>query len=207
MHPNPNFRKAPDKINLGFARDRGFGILSVNGDDGPLVSHVPFVLSKDGKTADLHLLRSNPITRILDKPTPAIIAVSGPDSYISPDWYDTEDQVPTWNYVAVHLRGNLTKLPDNALRESIDSLAAEFETRLLPKPVWSNAKMPPEALGKMMRMIVPFRFDLKSVDGTWKLGQNKPDDVRQSGAKQVMAYGIGQETALLSALMQAPVCK
>ena len=204
MHPNPDFRKATDETNIGFARDRGFGILSVNADIGPLISHVPFVLSKDGKTADMHLLRSNPITRILDQPTQAVIAVSGPDSYISPDWYDADDQVPTWNYVAVHLRGTLTKLPDDKLRASIDGLAAEFEQRLLPKPIWSNDKMPADTLTKMMRMIVPFRFDVKTVDGTWKLSQNKPDEARISAAKQVQAYDIGQETALLAALMQAP---
>lgn len=205
MHPNPVFRKTPDKVNLGFARDRGFGVLSVNGEAGPLTAHIPFALSDDGKTADLHLLRSNPITRALGQPARAVIAVSGPDSYISPDWYGVDDQVPTWNYVAVHLRGTLTQLPADALRASIDTLAAQFEDRLLPKAPWTNDKMPPETLAKMMRMIVPFRFDVESVDGTWKLGQNKPDATRQSAAKHVQGYGIGQETALLAALMKAPV--
>ncbi len=204
MHPNPVFRKTPDEVNLGFARDRGFGTLSVNGEAGPLVSHIPFALSDDGKTADLHLLRSNPITRALGQPLPAVLAVSGPDSYISPDWYGVDDLVPTWNYVAVHLRGTLTQLPADALRTSIDTLAAQFEDRLLPKAPWTNDKMPPEALAKMMRMIVPFRFDVESVDGTWKLGQNKPDGARTSAAKHAQAYGIGQETALLAALMKAP---
>ncbi len=204
MHPNPAFRKHPDEVNLGFARDRGFGTLSVNGEDGPLIAHIPFVLSEDGKTADLHLVRSNPITRALGQPERAVLAVSGPDSYISPDWYGVDDQVPTWNYIAVHLRGTLTQLPAEALRASIDTLAAQFEARLAPKPAWTNDKMPPEALAKMMRMIVPFRFDVETVDGTWKLGQNKPDAARGSAAKHVQAYGIGQETALLAALMKAP---
>lgn len=204
MHPNPAFRNSPDDINLGFARERGFGTLSVNGDDGPLVAHIPFALADDGKTADLHLLRSNPITRALGQPAKAVLAVSGPDSYISPDWYDVDDQVPTWNYVAVHLRGTLTQLPAETLRASLDTLAAEFEDRLVPKPAWTNDKMPPEALDKMMRMIVPFRFDVESVDGTWKLGQNKPDTARMAAANHVQAYGIGQETALLAALMKAP---
>lgn len=205
MHPNPAFRTSPDETNIGFARERGFGVLSVNGEDGPLMAHVPFVLSEDGKSADLHLVRSNPIARTLAAPTHAIIAVSGPDSYISPDWYGIEGQVPTWNYVAVHLRGTLTQLPAEALRASIDTLAARFEAQLAPKPAWTNDKMPPEALARMMRMIVPFRFDVKSVDGTWKLAQNKPDDARISAAKHVQGYGIGQETALLAALMKAPV--
>ena len=204
MHPNPVFRKTSDEVNLGFARDRGFGMLSVNGEGGPLISHIPFALSDDGKTADLHLLRSNPITRALGQPLPAVLAVSGPDSYISPDWYGVDDQVPTWNYVAVHLRGTLTQLPADALHVSIDTLAAQFEDRLLPKAPWTNDKMPPDALAKMMRMIVPFRFDVELVDGTWKIGQNKPDAARASAAKHVQGYGIGQETALLAALMKAP---
>jgi transcriptional regulator len=179
-------------------------MLSVNGEAGPLVSHIPFALSDDGKSADLHLVRSNPIARACTGSMPAVIAVSGPDSYISPDWYGVDDLVPTWNYVAVHLRGTLTQLPADALRASIDTLAAQFEDRLLPKAPWTNDKMPPEALAKMMRMIVPFRFNVESVDGTWKLGQNKPDAARQSAAKHVQGYGIGQETTLLAALMKAP---
>lgn len=205
MHPNPVFHKTAAQTNLDFARERGFGILSVNGDDAPLIAHIPFALSEDGKSADLHLVRSNPIARTCASSIPAVIAVSGPDSYISPDWYGEGDLVPTWNYTAIHLRGTLTQLPADALRASIDTLAAQFEDRLLPKTPWTNDKMPPETLAKMMRMIVPFRFDVESVDGTWKLGQNKPDATRQSAAKHVQGYGIGQETALLAALMKAPV--
>jgi len=204
MHPNPAFRKTPAQTNLDFARERGFGILSINGDPAPLIAHIPFALSEDGKTADLHLVRSNPITRACTGTMPAVIAVSGPDSYISPDWYGVDDQVPTWNYTAIHLRGTLTQLPPEDLRASIDTLAARFENRLLPKSPWSNAKMPPEALAKMMRMITPFRFNIETVDGTWKLGQNKPESARLSAAQNVQAYGIGSEIALLAALMMAP---
>jgi len=55
MHPNPAFRQSPADANLGFARDRGFGILSVNGQDGPLAAHVPFLLLGCVPTG-LHLL-------------------------------------------------------------------------------------------------------------------------------------------------------
>ncbi|AXX96652.1 FMN-binding negative transcriptional regulator [Profundibacter amoris] len=204
MHPNPAFCKTPAQTNLDFARERGFGILSINGDPAPLIAHIPFALSDDGKTADLHLVRSNPIAHACTGTMNAVIAVSGPDSYISPDWYGADDLVPTWNYTAIHLRGTLTRLLPEDLRASLDTLAAQFENRLLPKPPWSNAKMPPEALAKMMRMITPFRFDIETVDGTWKLGQNKPESARLSAAQNVQAYGIGSETALLAALMMAP---
>jgi len=204
MHPNSAFRKPAAQTNLDFARERGFGVLSINGDAGPLIAHIPFALADDGKTAELHLLHSNPITRACARNQTAVIAVSGPDSYVSPDWYELDHQVPTWNYIAIHLRGTLIRLPPEDLRANLDALTAQFENRLLPKPPWSNTKMPPEALAKMMRMITPFRLMIETVEGTWKLGQNKPPPARQSAAQNVRAYGIGSEAALVAALMMAP---
>lgn len=202
MHPNPAFRREDETRNLGFARERGFGVLAVTVEGAPLMSHVPFLLNEAGTEADLHLVRSNPIARACTAALPARIAVSGPDSYISPDWYEVEDQVPTWNYVAVHLTGVLKPLPQAALWDLLDRETAFFEQRLLPKPPWRSEKMSPGVMDKMLRMIQPFRLEIAQTDGTWKLGQNKPETVRQRAAAGVEAYGQGQELALLAALMR-----
>lgn len=168
-----------------------------------MLAHVPFLLSPEGKVAELHLVRSNPIVRaLLDTPLAARIAVSGPDSYISPDWYGVADQVPTWNYVAVHLTGTLELRPQEELRALLDRQSAGYEDRLLPKTPWTTAKMTPEVLDRMMRMIVPCRMRISDVDGTWKLSQNKPDRAREAAARQVSGYGFGNETDVLAALMQ-----
>ncbi|MEM6340865.1 MAG: FMN-binding negative transcriptional regulator [Pseudomonadota bacterium] len=191
MHPNPAFRTAETAQNLAFARNRAFGVLAVNGAEAaPLISHVPFLLDDDGRTADLHLVRSNPIAR-LKAEVPAVIAIAGPDSYVSPDWYAVPDQVPTWNYVAVHLRGILQPLAADAMHDMLDRQSAFFENRLLPKTPWKTDKMTPAVLEKMMRQILPFRLRIDAVEGTWKLNQNKPDDVRLRAADAVEAGGIG----------------
>lgn len=201
MHPNPAFRQESRDRNLAFARARGFGILSVNGPDGPLAAHVPFLLNDDASVADLHLARSNPIARA-GLPAPALLAVSGPDAYISPDWYgphsEVPDQVPTWNYVAVHLRGVLEPLPDDALRPHVDALSAEHENRIADKRPWTSAKMTEGAMPRMMRMILPFRFQISSVEGTWKLSQNKAADIRARAAQAlVLGNADAQEIAAL----------
>ncbi|WP_166417855.1 FMN-binding negative transcriptional regulator [Cochlodiniinecator piscidefendens] len=201
MHPNPAFRQTPVEDNIAFARERAFGILSVNDDNGPLLSHVPFLMSDDAKSARLHLVRSNPIARLGSDPVKAVIAISGPDSYISPDWYEVQDQVPTWNYVAVHLRGTLHQRPPEELKSLLDDLSQEFETRISHKSPWTSDKMSEGVMDKMMRQLVPFRFEIGQIEGTWKLGQNKPGDARPNAAKQAAAYGIGQEPRLLAALM------
>jgi transcriptional regulator len=133
MHPNPAFRGDPAETNLAFARTRGFGTLCLNGPEGPMLSHVPFVLNADGTEAEMHLVRSNPIARAVTGPTRAVLAVTGPDGYVSPDWYDAPDQVPTWNYVAVHLRGPLSPpIPRTSAPISTPS-PPHFENRL-PRP-------------------------------------------------------------------------
>ena len=202
MHPNPAFRETAPDANAAFARARGFGILAVNGADGPLAAHVPFLLSADAAMADLHLARSNPIARA-DLPAPALIAVSGPDGYISPDWYGLVDQVPTWNYVAVHLRGTLVRLPDEALRDHADALSARFEADLGPKPPWRSSKMADGVMERMMRMIVPFRLTLTGIDGTWKLNQNKPAAAREAAAGALAATAGEAPAATLARLMRA----
>lgn len=202
MHPNPAFRKAPVDRNLAFARERGFGILTINGGSGPLAAHVPFVLAADGKSAELHLVRSNPVARALASPQPAFLAVSGPDAYVSPDWYGIDDQVPTWNYVAIHLRGQLQLLPEAALRDHLDRLSAEFENRLLPKPPWLTTKMPEEIMARFMRAIVPARLTVEDVQGTWKLNQNKPDEVRLRAADHLASSPVGMDTTKLSLEMR-----
>ena len=80
-----------------------------NGEaDAPLLSHLPFIVAEDGAAVHAHLVRANPIARLLAAgERPAVLAVSGPDGYVSPDWYGAEpDQVPTWNYVGGALEGD-----------------------------------------------------------------------------------------------------
>ena len=202
MHPNPAFRQTPDPRNLAFARERGFGTLALNANGGPLLSHVPFLLSEDGTVAELHMVRSNPILRLLDKPHEAVISIWGPDSYVSPDWYRGENQVPTWNYVAVHLRGLLHRLPQEDLEPMLARLSAYFEAKMAPKTPWTMDKMDDDALQRMLRMIVPCRFEVSSSEGTWKLGQNKPEAARLNAAEQLGQNGIGMEIAHLAELMR-----
>lgn len=204
MHPNPVFRTASETKNLGFARERGFGTLTVSAATGPLLSHIPFLLEEAGASAELHLLRSNPIARTaVSGPVQAAIAVTGPDSYISPDWYGANDQVPTWNYVAVHLHGTLHALPIGEMHAVLDRLSDHFEARLEPKRPWTTDKMSSGVLERMMRAILPFRFEVEDVQGTWKLNQNKSPEARERAADHVAAYGIGSEVQLLSGLMHA----
>ncbi|MBL4812991.1 MAG: FMN-binding negative transcriptional regulator [Rhodobacteraceae bacterium] len=188
MHPNQVFHTADAAQNLGFARETGFGMLCTNGPTAPLTAHVPFILSDDGSTAELHLVRSNDIARAAKKPIAAQLLVTGPQSYISPDWYEAADHVPTWNYVAVRLTGMLHLRPATEMADLLARQSAVFEARLAPKSPWTADKMTDGIAEKLMHQIVPMRFVITAVDGTWKLGQNKPDQARAAAARHVAPH-------------------
>ena len=202
MHPNPVYRSDDREKAMDLVRARGFGVLTAVGKDGVMASHIPYVV--EGDRIDAHLVRSNPIARVLRTgSSEALLIVSGPDGYISPDWYWIEDQVPTWNYVAVHLRGTLALREDAALRPHLERLSAHNEEQLRPKKPWTLDKNTPETLDKMFRQIVPVQFEIASVEATWKLNQNKPESARQSAAQGVEGSPIGYENAALAALMRS----
>ena len=205
MHPNAAFRQEPDAIQLTMARWRGFGMLVVpGGSDLPMISHVPFLLSDDGAELELHLVRSNPIFAWATSEVPAMMVVSGPDGYVSPDWYEDSEhkQVPTWNYVAVHLKGRLAAQPEVTLRDHLDRLSQSFEERLAPKPVWHSTKMPKGVMERMMRTIGVFRLRIDEIEGTWKLNQNKTEDQRNAASDQMKHSPVGHETRELANMMR-----
>jgi transcriptional regulator len=204
MHPNPAFRENDQARALVTARERGFGVLTVPGPAGSsgavLASHVPFVL--EATTVAAHLSRAGDVARHLRRgPAEALLIVSGPDAYVSPDWYGMDDQVPTWNYVAVHLRGTVRLLPDEALRPHLERLAAAHEARLAKRP-WTMEKMTPGLAERMMRQIVPIEMTVATVEATFKLNQNKADAARLAAAEAVEGAGYGHEPAALAALMR-----
>jgi transcriptional regulator len=202
MHPNPAYRQQPEARALDFARERGFGTVTVAGPAGVLAAHVPFVMA-DGVLA-AHMVRSNPLARHLTGgPAAALMIVSGPDGYISPDWYGEDDRVPAWNYVAVHLRGELCLIDENRLLADLDRLSKNFEARLAPKPIWKTGKMTPDVLARLLRQIVPVEMTIETIDSTFKLNQNGADSSRLGAAAGLAAGGTpGMETAALAALMR-----
>lgn len=204
MHPNPVYRHANADQNLEFARAQSFGILAISTEGAPLISHIPFRISDDSDWVEFHLVRSNPIAQALKQPRSAKMIVQGPHSYISPDWYGVEDQVPTWNYVAVHLSGQAELLEEKRLHGILHDLSEHFESRLLPKPIWRSDKMTDGVMERMMRQIVPARMRITQIEGTWKLNQNKTDEVRLSAADNVADHGMGSEVDILAHMMREP---
>ena len=203
MHPNRVFHVTERARNVAFLRERSFGTLAINGPSGPLTAHIPFLVSQDGTRVEMHLVRSGAIARAVADPQNAVLTVLGPDSYISPDWYGgVVDQVPTWNYVAVRVRGVLRLEPQDTLEDLLARQSAHMEERIADKVPWTSAKMSDGVMARMMPAIVPLSMHVDSIEGTWKMSQNKSTDVRLSAAQHVAQAGLGTETSALAKWMR-----
>ncbi|GMG81952.1 FMN-binding negative transcriptional regulator [Paralimibaculum aggregatum] len=202
MHPNPVFRQTEEETARAAAAARGFGVLTAAAGDEVLAAHVPFLLEDD--RVEAHLVRSNPLARALaGGPLRARLIVSGPDAYVSPDWYGEPDLVPTWNYVAVHLHVTLALAPPESLIGHLERLSARFEAALAPKPPWTHHKMSEGVMARMMRQILPVEMAVERIESTFKLNQNRTAPAR-AGAADEIAKGRspGTELAGLAALMR-----
>ncbi|UAK26002.1 FMN-binding negative transcriptional regulator [Sphingomonas nostoxanthinifaciens] len=186
-HPNPAFGWADADELKAFASKVAFGQIAVVVDGRPLLAQAPITVADDG-AVQFHLARSNAVTNHIDG-APIVIGLLADDFYVSPDWYGSADQVPTWNYRLVEMHGVARRLSDAELEAQVARLSVEQEERLLPKPVWTIDKLPPAKRAAMLRAIVGFAIDSPAWTGTAKLGQNKPAADRAAVAQALSGIG------------------
>ena len=177
MYTPPMFK--PDRAaSLAFAQARGFGLVCAWDGVRPIASSLPFYVTfaDDGTPrAAFHVARHNPLVKLAGGTTSWLLAVNGADAYVSPDWYVSPDQVPTWLYQAVHLTGTVRTLSDDELADQIDTLSAKFEDWLLPKKPWTSSKMTVARLDTLKKAIVGLVMTVEEVEGSFKLNQHKSD--------------------------------
>ena len=122
-------------------------------------------------------------------------------SYVSPDWYVSPDQVPTWLYQAVHLTGVVRKLSDEELAVQVDTLSAKFEDWLLPKKPWTSSKMTAGRLEAMKKAIVGLEMTVEEVEGSFKLNQHK-SETDYAGVAGALASQTGAGSQQIAQLMR-----
>ncbi len=177
MYTPPMF-KSDRAASLAFAQTRGFGLACASDGARPIASSLPFYLTFAGDgtpQAAFHVARHNPLLGLADGKSSWLMAVTGLDAYVSPDWYASPDQVPTWLYQAVHLSGAVRVMSDHELGPHLDALSAKFEGWLAPKPPWTSSKVTAGRLDAMKKAIVGLVMSVDEVEGSFKLNQHKSD--------------------------------
>ena len=200
----PALFKQPDtQQQLAFIREHSFGILINSVDQVPQATHLPFELleKEDGSYClQTHLARANPQWRSLHPEREVLTIFQGPHAYISPRWYDHVN-VPTMNYVAVHVYG-LVRLVEDAeevyqlLKRQIDwhetGAAHSFHIEQLSETF----------LRAEMRSLVGLEVTITRVEATSKLSQNRDEANHKNIISELSKSDKPEEQALLANMRQ-----
>jgi transcriptional regulator len=189
-----------------FIEQYSFGLL-VNEVAGlPFATHLPFLLErKTGVQGTLvgHVARANPQWKMAQGQT-ALAIFSGPHAYVSPSWYEAQNVVPTWNYMAVHAYGKIEVIEAaDRLWDIVGTLVTAFEqSQPRPWPLGDRDSFSE----RMLAQIVGFRMEIERIEGKWKLNQNHPAERREKVIRALHSRG-GENAEAVAERMQAQLSK
>ncbi len=171
----PNYYKNENIEEVkNFLNENSFGILISQSNGKISGTHIPMELDTDENGEDVlvgHIAKANPQTKNLKDKEEILAIFNGPHSYISSSWYQKEN-VPTWNYIAVHVYGKVKIIEGEELLESLTKLVDKYEQNS-KNPV-SVKKMSSRTL-KQVNGIVGFSIKINEIQAAYKLSQNREE--------------------------------
>ena len=158
-----------------FLKENSFGILVNVVDNKPWGTHIPLELEQDLNGADVlvgHIAKANPQWKYFSDNAEVLCIFNGPHAYVSSSWYK-EEEVPTWNYIAVHVYGTLKVLSKEETMASMFRLVDKYEASS-KNPI--NLKdMSPKTL-RQVKGVVGFQIQITDIQATYKLSQTRQED-------------------------------
>lgn len=142
----------------------------------PLVSHLPFVLDLETNRLKGHMAKQNPQWESLEQGDEVLVLFNGPQGYISPAWYQSQDLVPTWNYISVQVTGQLNWITDeDSVIDILQQSTQTYErTQTKNSESWSF-HIPSDKKVMLLNMITGFEVSMDQIEGNFKLSQNRND--------------------------------
>lgn len=179
------FKQQDQSVMVDFIKNHGLGNLVTLSSVGLMANHIPFlVIERNGQyLLQGHVARANKVWQDYDNSTEALVMFNGPNAYISPNWYPSKkvDQkaVPTWNYVTVHVRGDMHVYDEKSwLLEHLHQLSQFHEQRTQQYP-WQLSDAPEQYINQMIKAIIGIEITINNMQGQTKMSQNHPQQNRQ----------------------------
>ncbi|MCY8515944.1 FMN-binding negative transcriptional regulator [Bacillus atrophaeus] len=155
-----------------FVQNNSFGTIVTTAQGKPIATHLPLQLMKEGDTYYItgHIAYGNPQWRTFETCEDVLVMFQGPHAYISSSWYEKEN-VPTWNYQAVHVYGTASILNEKELKHDLTMLLQKYEKHRKNPVLWDE--LSPQLLESQMKGIVGFKIKVGEIQASYKLSQNR----------------------------------
>ncbi|MEK3711319.1 FMN-binding negative transcriptional regulator [Bacillus sp. FSL K6-1005] len=158
-----------------FVQNNSFGTIVTTAQGKPIATHLPLQLMKEGDTYYItgHIAYGNPQWRTFEACEDVLVMFQGPHAYISSSWYEKEN-VPTWNYQAVHVYGTASILNEEELKHDLTMLLQTYEKHRKNPVLWD--KLSPQLLESQLKGIVGFKMKVGEIQASYKLSQNRNEE-------------------------------
>lgn len=184
MYIPKQFKITDTEVIFNFCLEHPFGVLLQSGDSEPVGTHLPFLIKKehDHLVLEGHIALANGQSKHIRSGKVGMVILSGPEAYISSSVYSHEN-VPTWNYQAVHIYGTIEPMNEPELITHLDQLVEHFEDGRSKKLELSA--LPNEMLEAYRKEVIGFRLTSYRVEAAFKLSQNRNEDDHQNILKEL----------------------
>lgn len=173
MYPPPHHQSHDIEKMISVIKHFPLGILITAKDGKPFVTHIPFIYNETTKKLVAHIDRNNPQVEMLYDDAEVTVVFNGPDTYISPSVYSTP-QLPTWNYIIVHITGNIQLINEPEAVKNTMVAMTEFLEGREQKFVLKNDD---PRMERLINYIQAFEIEITHWEGKFKLSQDKiPQD-------------------------------
>lgn len=172
----PKYFKVTDMDEVKeFIQANSFGTIVTTKQGKPIATHLPMQLIKEDENYYItgHMAYGNQQWKTFDTSEGALVMFQGPHAYISSSWYEHEN-VPTWNYQAVHVYGTASILNEKELQLDLTKLLEKYEKHRKNPILWD--KLSPQLLERELKGIVGFKIKVQEVQAAYKLSQNRNEE-------------------------------
>ena len=156
---------------ISFIKKYSFGTIITVDEGKPIATHLPFLVVEQDEKMFLksHFASVNPQAKSLEGQE-ILVIFTEPHAYVSPKFYEKKQNVPTWNYLAVHIYGGAKIIEDEAGKlELLEKTIQNYEEEYLKQ--WNNLALDYKL--KMLKGITAFEIEVSDIQAKKKLSQNK----------------------------------
>lgn len=174
MYSLPHYQEKDPEKALAFIRQYPFGMLmAVDAHAQPVATQLPFLIREKKGLLYLsaHIMKGTDHHQALLQNNQVLVVFTGPHSYVSASWYSQQHQASTWNYMSVHVKGELQFLDEAGLLGMLDELTSHFENNQASPSLY--ASLSSEYINRLSKAIVGFEVSIHSIDFIAKLSQNR----------------------------------
>ncbi|HEX5112430.1 MAG TPA: FMN-binding negative transcriptional regulator [Saprospiraceae bacterium] len=171
------FKEEDQQVLFQFLHDYPFAFLTGSFNNGKQVAtQVPVLVEERAGKLILHahiMRKTDHHKAFLENPQ-VLVVFTGPSTYVSATWYTNPHMGSTWNYMSVHLRGNIRFVGEQELRSLLDRLTLRFENNNSTSPTYFN-NLSDDYIKHMLPSIEAFEIEVEEIENVFKLSQNRDE--------------------------------